>query len=249
MIKLIFAFVKRELHLFKSTKTSMLTQLTIPLLACFLYLIGVDKYINLPFNRDYFGFVLPGLIFLAFLSPSLKLGKLMLERHNDLIKLLKVSPANKYSLVLGLILGEITFVFVTSLFLWAVLFIYIGTIPVINLLIAMLYLIFFSIGFLSFALCISYFFKKAYYFVLFFSYFSLINIFLSGAFFPISNLPGFIKYFALINPSSYVMDAVRFLLTGAHELNLFAGLIWVFCFSIISFLLAVKLFDRPKLYC
>jgi ABC-2 type transport system permease protein len=45
-------------------------------------------------------------------------------------------------------------------------------------------------------------------------------VFLSGAFFPLNGLPGFLKVITQIDPLSYGVDGLRGVLTGAHVFSI-----------------------------
>jgi ABC-2 type transport system permease protein len=71
--------------------------------------------------------------------------------------------------------------------------------------------------------------------------------FLSGALFPLSNLPSWLNFFTLANPVSYGVDAVRGLILGTYRFGLLVDVpvLAVFALSVIA--LGTLAFRRMKL--
>ena len=71
--------------------------------------------------------------------------------------------------------------------------------------------------------------------------------FLSGALFPIGNLPSWLTPFVLANPATYSVDGLRGALVGLHRFNLGLDLLVISVFSLAMILLGTYAFEKMKL--
>jgi ABC-2 type transport system permease protein len=80
-------------------------------------------------------------------------------------------------------------------------------------------------------------------------------IFLSGVFFPLTNVPGWMAFLSKINPVSYGIDAIRQLFLGnslfainvlGHTMSMLESALVVAVFGLIFMSLAVWAFNRQE---
>jgi ABC-2 type transport system permease protein len=71
--------------------------------------------------------------------------------------------------------------------------------------------------------------------------------FLSGALFPIENLPPWLTPFVLVNPATYSVDGLRGTLVGLHRFNLGLDLFVISVFSLTMILIGTYAFKKMKL--
>ena len=67
---------------------------------------------------------------------------------------------------------------------------------------------------------------------------------LSGAIFPLDQIPAWMSLLVHINPVTYGVDQMRWILLGIHHFPLFFDLLFNLLFSLIMILLAIFLFER-----
>jgi ABC-2 type transport system permease protein len=72
-------------------------------------------------------------------------------------------------------------------------------------------------------------------------------IFLSGAFFPLKNLPKFLKYLSYLNPLTYGIEGLRRLLIGFSFLPFWLDFIVLLSFSFLSVILGSYLFEKSEI--
>jgi ABC-2 type transport system permease protein len=68
--------------------------------------------------------------------------------------------------------------------------------------------------------------------------------FLSSALYPLTNAPGWLKFLASINPLSYEVDGLRYLLINQHHFNLALDLVVIILTLLASVAFAVNRFNR-----
>jgi ABC-2 type transport system permease protein len=79
---------------------------------------------------------------------------------------------------------------------------------------------------------------------------SIINFplfFLSGALFPLSNLPSWLAFFTRINPITYGVDAIRQLMLGIGTFSLLTDFIVLAIYGIIMFIVGTYAFRKMKI--
>jgi len=67
---------------------------------------------------------------------------------------------------------------------------------------------------------------------------------LSGAFFPMQGLPGWLKTLVSVNPLTYAVDALRGVIIGVHEYALTTDILFMVGFAILMTAVAVTAFSR-----
>lgn len=68
--------------------------------------------------------------------------------------------------------------------------------------------------------------------------------FLSGALYPLTNVPALLKFLATINPLSYSVDALRYTLINQHHFSLVTDAIVMIVSFVLMVIFAVNRFDR-----
>lgn len=84
-------------------------------------------------------------------------------------------------------------------------------------------------------------------FQLIMSFLILPLIFLSGAFYPVKTMPGWMKLLALVNPLTYGVDGMRYWLVGVSEINPIVDLVVLTGLAGVLAIAASVLFERATL--
>jgi ABC-2 type transport system permease protein len=71
--------------------------------------------------------------------------------------------------------------------------------------------------------------------------------FLSGALFPITNLPGWLAPLILANPVTYAVDGIRGVMMGISRFNLLFDFTLVCLFALVMVLIGTYAFKKMKL--
>jgi ABC-2 type transport system permease protein len=201
---------------------------------------------NLP--ADYLAFMLPGIIALSALGGAVGGGMTMLEeRLRGVLKEYLVAPIPRLSILLGNELSTITkSLFQASLIL--LMGMLVGTRPTANplpLLGGLLLLGGFALGFSSLALALAARSRSIMGYHGIIALFNLPLLFASNALYPLSVLPGWLRAFVLLNPTTYLVDGLRALFYGMEPtmpLGVSFAVVWGF--AVATTLLALKAFNK-----
>lgn len=244
MIREIYVIWLRELKKFLAERTNLLAEFIWPIVIIFVLGIGIDSFVNIKeIGVTYTSFLGPGILTLIASGWGMGSGVDIIEDRKRFIKRLLVAPINRFSIIIGKILGSITVQVFVFLAILTALVVY-NRHGVANIPLTLLMLILISFGFTGLGLLLASAFRSAK------SYEKIANFvisalyFLSGAFFPTTSLPPVMKYLAYVNPLTYGVDFVRWSVTGLNEISLLVDMTVVLAFSAAVILLGGYTLDK-----
>lgn len=212
-LMVVYQLWKREIYHFLRHSGRILGSIGQPLLLWILLGTGVGATFqmkNQPHNVDFLEYFLPGIILMILLFTTIfSTISIIEDRKEGLLRTVLIAPVSRFSIVLGLCAGGITIAVLQGTIM-------LGVLPFTSLSITMLragYLIgvmfLISLGISSLGLFMAWFFEstQAYHGVM---NFLLIPMWmLSGAIFPIQDLPGWLSVTMYANPLTYGLEAFR----------------------------------------
>jgi ABC-2 type transport system permease protein len=213
-----------------------------------LFGVGMRSIISSVEGSDYMSYILPGIIALGALAGAVGGGIILLdERLRGIMKEYLVSPIPRLSILLGNAAST-----ATKAMLQAVLMLFIGVLMGAQLvgnplgwLVALLLVMLFAIGFSGLALAIAAQSRTimGYHGMIFL--FNLPVLFASNALYPLGALPGWMQAIVLVNPTTYLIDAIRALAFGVPPtLPLLASVAVVLLVALLGVWLAYASFQR-----
>jgi ABC-2 type transport system permease protein len=219
-----------------------------PILWVALFGVGMGALIGRIEGSDYLSFMLPGILALTALGGAVGGGMILLEeRLRGIIKEYLVAPIPRLSILLGNAASTTT----KALFQAAVILIVgalFGARPTgdpLGLLGMIVALVLFTLGFAGLALAVAAHSRSimGYHGLIFL--FNLPLLFASNALYPLASLPDWIQIIALVNPTTYLIDALRALaFQGAATLPLALSFAALSLFALAGTALALWSFRR-----
>jgi ABC-2 type transport system permease protein len=248
--KAIYILWLREMKTFIRAKSRVVGNIVTPLFLLGFLGVGLTgaSIPGIPIGVGYLQFLVPGMIGLTMIFSSTFAGMSVLwDRQFGFLKEIMVTPVSRVSIVLGRITGGGTTALIqgVAILLIAVIlgFRVVGTysIPV-----AILFMILISVSFIGLGLAMASRMKDMQGFGLIMNFIMFPLIFLSGAIYPIGNLPDIVKYITYFNPLTYGIDGMRGALIGVSTLPLMVdfGILIVFCVAMV--LLGAYLFEKSE---
>lgn len=213
-----------------------------------LFGVGMRGLVGEVEGGDYLSFILPGIVALSSLGGAVGGGIVLLdERLRGILKEYLVAPIPR----LSILLGNATSTATKALF-QAGLMLVVGVLMGARLspnppgwLAALLLLAIFSVGFSGLALAVAAVSRSiaGYHGMIFL--FNLPLLFASNALYPLAVLPDWMRVIVMLNPTTYLIDAVRALAFGAAPtLPLTLSLAVIVLFAVLCTWLALSLFRR-----
>jgi len=183
-------------------------------------------FLGLGFNRmavpgmqagtGYVQFLVPGILGMTLLFSSSMQGLSVLwDREFGFLKEIMVAPVGRVSIVLGRIAGGTTTTMIQGLLVLAVSFALgfrISGAP--HLVLALVYMVLIAFTFIGFGLIFASKMKDMQGFGLIINFIIFPVFFLSGALYPLSNLPLFVRVLSYLDPLTYGIDGLRGAMIG-----------------------------------
>jgi len=203
---------------------------------------------GVPIGVDYLQFLTPGMVGMTLIFTSVFTGLSVLwDRRYGFLKEIMVTPVSRVSIVLGRIAGGTTTAMIDGLSILVIsLLVGFRLGSVINLLLAVAYMVLISISFIGLGLSIASMMKDEQGFGLIMNFIIFPMLFLSGALYPIENLPMVLKIISYVNPLTYGIDGLRGSLIGVSYLPPLMNLTVLTGFCVVIVLLGAYLFEKNE---
>lgn len=249
-LTVIFILWLREMKRFFRAKSRVIGTMAMPLLFLVFLGFGFGK-MNVPgISRDmnYINFLVPGIIGMSLLFTSTFAGLSVLwDREFGFLKEIMVAPVSRVSIALGRIAGGISTSLLQgmSILLLSILmgFKIKGIFP---LLLSILFMALVSATFVGIGLGIASQMRDIHGFSLIMNFLIFPLFFLSGALYPIENLPPMVRTFSYIDPLTYGVDGLRGFLTGISHFSVFLDILLISTFSLLTVFISSLLFERSE---
>jgi len=243
----------REFKVFTREKSRVISSIINPLLWLLIIGGGLGASVEIK-GINYQTFIYPGVLAQTILFSSIFFGVYIVwDRKIDFLKEVLVAPISRTSIFIGKILGGATDALIQTsiLLLIGLAFTTYGIIPNLNLnlvsiVLSLIILLITTTGLVSIGLIIGSQMESPEGFQLIVSFLVFPMFFLSGALFPINNLPTWMAPFTFLDPLTYAVDALRGVILGASQFHVAYDLGIVTLFSIIMIWIGTFAFKKMK---
>jgi len=240
----------REMKRFFRTKSRIFGMLVMPLLFMVFFGLGFGS-INIPgmpAGINYLAFLIPGIIGMSVLFTSMFSGiSVLWDREFGFLKEIMVAPVDRVSIVMGRILGGVSTVLIQVVLIMLISLLFGFTIPgVVEFLITMVFIVLISTTFIGIGLIMASRMKDMHGFNLITQFIIFPTFFLSGALYPITNLPNVVKIISYIDPLTYGVDGMRSVLIGASTFPLMLNLVVMITLSLVTVFLGAYAFEKSE---
>ncbi len=223
----------------------LLAQLLFPLIIIVALGFGFGGIVTMPMQGiSYIQFLSSGILVFFVAGGAMGGGfNLIEERKEGFLKVVIIAPISRFAIILGKIAARCSFSTLQVLVFAGI----IATFAPVRfelLWLTVLSLILMSAIFVCLGIIMACFLGDAEGYRMISGFFMFPIYFLSGIFFPVTSLPGWLEAIALVNPLTYAVDLFRYSLLGVHEFPLVWDAILLAVLSVILFVIATVLFDR-----
>jgi ABC-2 type transport system permease protein len=249
-LKPIYILWLREMKIFARAKSRIVGSLLTPML--FLAFLGTGfasiRFPGIPPEVNFLQFLVPGMIGMTMIFSSMFAGiSVLWDRQFGFLKEIMVTPVSRVSIVLGRIAGGATTSIMQAM---AVLFLSLLLGFQINsawgVLLALVFMVLISVSFIGLGLAIASRLRDMQGFSLIMNFIMFPLLFVSGAFYPLENLPPFISWVGYVNPLTFGIDGMRGSLIGASSLPLVADMAFLLVFCTATVLIGAYLFEKSE---
>lgn len=249
----IFAIWYRELKVFLRERSRIISSIINPLLWLVIIGGGLGSAISF-FNVNYQSFIYPGILAQSALFSSMFFGLYIVwDKRIDFLKEVLVAPISRTSILIGKVLGGATdaLIQVVLLFVLGFALLQIGilsniTFTPFSILISLCLLFITTVGMVCIGLVIGSQLESIEGFQIFSTFLIMPMFFLSGALFPINNLPAWLAPITSIDPLTYTVDGLRGALIGTSQYPIAFDFGIMIMFSLIMILIGTIAFQKMK---
>lgn len=247
-LEAIYTIWLREIKRYLRAKERIISSLAMPIFWFLIFGSGMNIAMRLANTEvKYSDYIAPGIIAMALLFTSVSSGvSVIWDREFGFLKEILVAPISRTSIVIGKSLGGATTALLQGLMIIALSALFGVKFSLFSLVILLPVMLLISVGFVNLGLIIGSLMETLEGFQLVMNFFVMPLFFLSGALFPIENLPYFLKFLSLLDPLTYGVDLMRNVIIGTSHLSIYFSLVVVFLFTLISGIIGTWVFNKKQ---
>lgn len=247
----IYVMWLREMKRFLRAKSRVIGTLAMPFFFLLTMGFGLRPGFNLPGmpkSANYLDFLVPGIIGMTMLFTSIFTGiSVLWDKEFGFLKEIMVAPVRRTDIVLGRIAGGVTTALIQGILILIIsLFMGFTIVNPFGIILAFLFMFLIGVGFIGFGIAIASVMEDIQGFSLITQLIIFPTFLLSGALFPVTNFPGWLKPIAYINPLTYGVDGLRASLIGFSQFPLFLSLSILLIFGFLMIILGSYLFSKTE---
>ncbi|WP_309492507.1 ABC transporter permease [Candidatus Hecatella orcuttiae] len=217
----------REVKRFARAKSRVASAIAMPLMWLVFFGVGFSSSFVFPgLKGGYLAFLAPGVVAIALLFSSVFSGVSVLwDKQFGFLKEILVAPVSRTSIVLGKTLGGASTSMVQGLAMLGLAILVVGRFPGVLPTLAMVGVcMLISLAFVSLGVSFASTMEDPHGFQLIMNFIVMPMFFLSGAFFPLTGVPTWMRILSYVNPMTYGVDALRGFFSGENALPLLLDL-------------------------
>ncbi len=253
-LKIVYAMMYRQLRRYLRARSRLAGTLINPLMFFIFFGVGWSASLRGAVAKqmfeglDYLTFLAPGIVMMAVFTASLVGGiSVIWDREFGFLKEVLVAPASRTYAIVGRALGDSISSVLQGLMILLLLYILVPSLRLEGLPFTVVVAFITAMTFNGLGIAIASKMRSPEGFQLIMNLVTLPLIFLSGAFYPIENLPEYAKLIFYVNPLTFSVDLTRHLLTGRGSLNPFVDLIILVALSFAFLGFSVRVFKESTI--
>ncbi len=242
----------REMKKFVRAKTRFVASLATPFFFLAFLGFGFNASFNfpgLPSGLNYVDFLAPGIVAMVLLFSSMFAGiSVIWDRQFGFLKEIMVAPVSRTSIVVGRIMAGITTGVIQGIVIMLLsILLGLNVVSILGVVASLVFIVLISSSFVALGLAFASRMEDMQGFQLIMNFLIMPVFLLSGALFPIENLPVWIAALSYINPFTYGVDGLRATLIGVAHLPVMLdfGIILAFCIAMVG--AGTYLFSRTEI--
>jgi len=238
----------RELKRYSRSRSRIIGSLGQPILFLFALGFGLGPVFQKAGQGNYFQFLGPGIISMSILFTAIFAGiQVIWDKQFGFLKETLVAPVPRWQIMFGKTIGGATIAVLqgTIVLVLATIF---GFRPELNLLmLTLIYMLLVALFFTGLGIAIASSLTDINGFQLIMNFLVQPVFFLSGALFPLRNLPGIISGITAIDPLTYGVDGIRGTLTGMSQFGLPVDMTVLLVLVVIILSIGAYLFSKIEI--
>jgi ABC-2 type transport system permease protein len=249
-VNTVYAIWLGEMLRFWRSKSRIIGALTTPL--TFLVFLGPGLSSGFQFrggsNVD-ISFFAPGFIGMSVLFASLfGGGSIIWEREFGTLKEILIAPVSRFFIAFGKAMGGVTIAMIQGIMILIFAkFIGVNYVSFIGVLASIVVMFLSGIGLIGLGIALASKIESHEGFQMIMSFLTMRLVLVSGAFFPISNLPVWLKSLVYVNPLTYGVEALRWCLLGSSTIPISLSIAVITLFAVTMIGVGGILFGKMRI--
>jgi ABC-2 type transport system permease protein len=248
ILKGIYALWYREFKVFQREKSRVISSIFLPLFWFFIFGGGVGSTVSAGNAGNYQHFIFPGFLTMTIIFSSIFNGAYIVwDKKMDFLKEVLIAPFSRTTVFIGKIAGYMTDALLQA-YILLIIGLFLGipfTVGSFVLTAGILFI--FTIGLVSLGLTVGAFMSSPEGYGLISSFIVYPLFLLSGALYPLDNLPGWLRFLTRLDPATYAVDALRNVILHTSSLPLYTNIAIIIGFDLVLILIGSWAFKRMKL--
>ena len=249
--KVIYVLWRREMRKYFRAKSRVVGAIAMPAFMLIFQGMGFRRveFPGLPESIGYFQYLVPGIIGMTLLFTAAYGGmSVIMDKQFGFLKEVMVTPASRVSIVLEMISGSATTSILQALIIMMMSALLGFRLPFISaILSSVVIMVLISITFINIGLILSSVLKDFHGFSTIINFIAFPLFLLSGALFPVSNLPAPIRILSYFDLLTYGVDALRGVLIGYCEFSIVLDVGILLTLSVLMVCASVYFFRRAEM--
>ncbi len=235
----------REIKRFERNRSRLIGSMALPLLFLLILGSGYGGYFRYS-GVSYMEFIGPGIIGMSLLFSSMLGGiSVLWDRQFGFLKEILVAPVSRTAIMAGKTIGTVTTAMIRGLvFLIALIVAGLVKFDPVGILLVLVFMFLISTAFVGLGIAVAAQMTDPHGFQLIMNFLTMPIFFLSGALFPLDDIPEWLLILTRLNPLTYGVDGMRFALGGPYHFSPLLDLIVLLIFWGITTLVGTLLFRR-----
>jgi ABC-2 type transport system permease protein len=249
LIEVMYILWLRQLKHYWRSKARLIGSLGQPLLFMVAFGFGFGPmYTRASGGANYMDFLAPGIVSMSILFTAVFSGlEVIWDRQFGFLKETLVAPISRTEIMVGKTLGGATIAMVQGLIVLSLTYVLGFRVPDIgSLLIGLIFMFLIDIFFTGLGLAIASKMRDMHGFQLIMNFLIMPIFFLSGALFPLENLPSSIYFISRIDPLTYGVDGMRGALAGMSVFGVYSDLATIGTLSVLVCMIGTFLFSKVE---
>ena len=240
------AIWQREMLTFFREKPRIVSAVINPIFWLLTFGVGLGATVDIE-GINYEQYIFAGILVQTILFSSIFYGAyLVWDRRIDLLKAVLVTPLSRASIFMGKVLGGVTFSVVEAAIILAFGVVINIHYTLYSISMIMITVVIAAAGLTAVGLVIGSLMTSPEGFQLITTFVIFPLFFLSGALFPLENLPPYLTVLTIANPLTYIVDLLRSLLVGLQYFSTLENVVITISFAAIATLLGILAFRRMR---
>lgn len=243
-LQAIYVLWLRQMKRFVRARSRLIANIIQPFFFLMFFGFGFSS-IRFGGNLSYIDFLAPGMITMSVVFSSMFAGvSVIWDRQFGFLKEVLVAPVSRIAIVIGQTLGGSTLAIVQGLIVLGISVLLGVKINLLGILPALIFMVLIAFFAVSLGLTIASRLEDFHGFQLIMNLLVMPLIFLSSAFFPIQNVPSWMRIVMLSNPLTYAVDGLRGWLIGTFAIPIYLDFSIVIILSTSLMLTSAFAFSR-----